>query len=622
MTAEVGAHFYQRTGLQVASQMAPAALLIAFLTAATTRMLGATVSVSPASGFFRQPVAVTMTSSAPGEIIHFTLDGSDPSTNSSVYSAPVLLNASMQLRAASFAGAAAGPITNAVFTISTSAPNVLLLIAEDVGVGDLHHYGNPVHATPNFDALGRTGLRFTQTYCTGPSNAPNQYATLTGRLLPRSGLPPFIAPGSTNGIAAREWTLGEAFLKAGYRTAFIGGWHLGDRATSLPHAQGFELFYGLAMPLEGTTLANLHENNTVVDVSPNATNLLDQFVTRGLAFLDANATNRFMVALQVPPLPATGTSLGGPYGNSIEAVDNALGQLVSKLDQLGVRNQTLIVFASDEGPDLTTPLPRGSAGMFRDGRSTTFEGGVRIPAYANWPGTIIPGAVSEAIWWLPDLPSTLCAIAGLPWPTNRPMDGLNRADALTGAALRPTGTEQLYFHRLTNSAPNLAAQRLGPVKYHRNLTKTDPENSYTTANLPMLFNLELDPSERFPGFITSLTNSLSALDAAAATHLATFQPPYPQLPPQSSLISSFSILSSSGHEPPLRLRFIRAPDTLDGYYAVEQSLDLLNWISTPLTSLERQVNVLPDGTEEVIFTPLSPAPGTNRVFYRLRATLP
>jgi arylsulfatase len=567
-------------------------------------------------------VAVTLTSSVPGEVIHFTLDGSDPTTNSAVYFTPVLLNASAKVRAATFASGVSGPITNAVFTISTSAPNVLLLIAEDIGAGDLHHYGNPVHATPNFDALGRTGIRFTQSYCAGPSNAPNQYAALTGRLLPRSGLPPVIAPGSTNGIAAREWTLGEAFLKAGYRTAFIGGWHLGDRASSLPHAQGFELFYGLAMPLEGTTLAKLRENNTVIDVSPNATNLLNQFVTRALTFLDANATNRFMLALQVAPLPATGNSLGGPYGNRIEAVDNALGQLVSKLDQLGVRNQTLVVFASDEGPDLTTSLPRGSAGIFRDGRSTTFEGGVRIPAYANWPGTIIPGAVSEAIWWLPDLPPTLSAVAGLSWPTNRPLDGLNRAAALTGAALRPAGTEQLFFHRMTNSSPNIAAQRLGAVKYHRSLTKTDPENSYTAANLPMLFDLELDPTERFPGFITSLTNSVPALDAAAAVHLSTFQPPYPQLPTEDSLIGSFTLLPNSGNEPPLKLRFSRAPDTFDSYYAVEQSLDLSNWISAPLLSLVRQVQVLSDGSEEVILTPVPPAPGTSLVFYRIRAALP
>lgn len=504
----------------------------------------------------------------------------------------------------------------------TNAPNIILFIAEDVGVGDLHHYGNPVHATPNFDALGRTGVRFTQVYCTGPSNAPNQYAALTGRLLPRSGLPPFIAPGSPNGLPAREWTLGEAFLKAGYHTAFIGGWHLGDRASSLPYAQGFEVFYGLAMPLEGATLTNLRENDTVVTASPNPTNLLNQFVTRSLAFLDANATNRFLLVVQVPPLPATGNSLGGAYGNRIEALDTALGQLIGKLDQLGIRNETLLVFASDEGPDLTTSLPRGSAGMFRDGRGTTFEGGVRIPAYANWPGTILPATVSQAIWWLPDLPPTLCAIAGSAMPTNRPLDGINRAVALTGVALRPVGTEQLFFHHLTNTQPNLVAQRLGAVKYHRNLTKTDPENSYTAESLPMLFDLELDPTERFLGFITSLTNSVPALDAAASAHLASFAPPYPQLPAETSLMSSFTCLIAVGNKPPLKLRFNRPADTLDSYYVIEQSPDLANWKGTPITSLSPQVNFLPDGSEQVTFIPHPPAPGVNQVFYRLRAILP
>jgi arylsulfatase A-like enzyme len=582
----------------------------------------ATVAVSPVPGFFRQEVSCTLVSSGAGETIRYTLDGSEPTTNSSNYVAPVLLQASMELRAASFAGAVAGPVTNATYTISTSAPNFVLIIAEDIGAGDLHHYGNPIHATPNFDTLGRTGVRFTQTYCTGPSNAPNQYAALTGRLLPRSALPPFIAPGSTNGISAREWTLGESFLKAGYHTAFIGGWYLGEHSGSLPHAQGFELFYGLAMPEEGAPLANLRENDTIISASPNATNLLAQFVSRSLAFLDANATNQFLLVFYIPPLPANGTSLGGAYGNQIEAVDNALGQLTGKLDQLGIRNETLLVFASDEGPDLTTPLPHGSAGMFRDGRSTTFEGGLRIPAYANWPGTILPGQVSQAIWWLPDLPQTLCAIVGLTWPTNRPLDGFNRAAALTGATQRPLGTEQLFFHRLTSSATNLAAQRLGPVKYHRSLTRTDTENGYTAANLPMLFDLERDPTERFLGFITSLVNFVPALDAAAAAHLATFQPPYPQLPTETSLLSSFTSILAAGNQPPLELRFIRPADTLDNYYAVEQSPDLMAWSSVSLASLARQAVVLPDGSEQVTFTPLPPAPGVNRVFYRLRATLP
>jgi hypothetical protein len=340
-----------------------------------------------------------------------------------------------------------------------------------------------------------------------------------------------------------------------------------------------------------------------------------------LSFLDANASNHFLLVLQVPPLPANGSSLGGTYGNRIEAVDAALGQLTSKLAQLGLANQTLVVFASDEGPDLTAPLPRGSSGMFRDGRSTTFEGGLRIPAYASWPGTILPGQVSQALWWLPDLPPTLCALAGLSWLSDRPMDGTNRTAALAGAALRPSGTEQLFFHRLTNASPNLAAQRLGSVKYHRSLTRTDPENSYTTADLPMLFDLELDPTERFPGFITSLTNSLPALNAAAATHLATFQSPYPQVPPAATLVTGFGILPAAG-SPPVQLAFTRAADTLDQYYTLEFSTNLVDWSAQPLAALPHQSSVLPNGFEQVTLTPPAPSPGIAQTFYRLRANLP
>jgi len=576
------------------------------------------VDISPLSTFAREPVDVTLTTTNPTAVIRYTLDGSDPDTNSPAYAGAVTLGASAEIRAAAFVDGVAGPISNAIYTISTNAPNILLFVAEDLGMGDLHHYGNPVHATPNFDALGRTGVRFTQVYCTGPSNAPNQYAALTGRLLPRSGLPPFLPPGSTNGMAAREWTLGEAFLKAGYHTAFIGGWHLGDAAGSLPHHQGFELFHGLIMPLEGSPLADLRENDSSLEASPNPTNLLGQFVTRALEFLNSNATNQFLLVLQVPPLPTSGDSLGGEYGNRVEALDHALGQITDKLDELGVRNETLLVCTSDEGPDLTVPLPHGSAGLFRDGRGTTFEGGVRIPAFADWPGTILPGAVSQAMWWLPDMPPTLCAIAGLPWPQDRLMDGLNRAAALTGAALRPNGTEQLFFHRLTSGAANLAAQRLGALKFHRSITRTDPENSYTTPGL--LFDIERDPAERFLGLPWIATNAL-AINAAASAHLATFQPPYPQLPDMSALLEEFHSVPTEGH-PPLQLQFRRAGDSLDEYYRLEESTNLLAWSATSLTGLTRQVVVLPDGAEEITFSPAPPAPGTPQVFYRLRLDLP
>ena len=286
------------------------------------------VEISPLSTFARGRVEVTLTTTNPAAVIRYTLDGSDPDTNSTAYTAAIPLHASAEIHAAAFVDSVAGPMASAIYTISTSEPNVILFIAEDLGMGDLHHYGNPVHATPNFDALGRTGVHFTQVYCTGPSNAPNQYAPLTGRLLPRSGLPPFVPPGSSNGIASREWTLGEAFLKAGYRTAFIGGWHLGDAAGCLPHHQGFELFHGLIMPLEGSPLVNLLENDSILEGStPNPTDLLEQFVTRALGFLDANATSRFLLVLQVPPLPAKGDSLGGDYGNRVEALDHAVGQI-------------------------------------------------------------------------------------------------------------------------------------------------------------------------------------------------------------------------------------------------------------------------------------------------------
>lgn len=577
-----------------------------------------TVSLSPDSTFSREPVTVTLTASSAEATIHYTLDGCEPDANAPVYSNPLTLEQTTEVRARAYLDAVAGPVVSARFTIATHAPNVILFIAEDVGAGDLHYYGNPVHATPHLDRLCREGVRFTQTYAAGTSNAPNQYAALTARLLPRSGLPPFISPGSTNGLAAREWTVGEAFLKAGWRTAFIGGWHLGDAGSSLPHRQGFELFYGLAMPREDEPPANLRENDTILTNAPAPEALLEAFVARALEFLDAAGTNRFLLVLQVPPLPAAGTSLGGSYGNRIEALDTSVGHLNARLTQLGRREETLFVFASDEGPALTATYPRGSPGLFRDGRGTVFEGGVRIPAIACWPSVIPAGQVSQAVWWLPDLPPTLAAIAGLPWLADRPMDGTNRAAALTGARLRPDGSERLFFHRQIGTGQLLVAMRSGIWKYHRSLVKFDPENEHTTA--PLLFDLERDPKERV-NVLASQSAIRTQLEAAAIAHQTSFTPPFPQVPDDEDLRASLEVLSTPTNQPPLRLRFLRPGDTMDSYYAVEHSTNLLAWMAWPLAGLSYHVLPAPDGTEQVTLTPPF-IPAANPSFFRLLVILP
>jgi hypothetical protein len=197
---------------------------------------------------------------------------------------------------------------------------------------------------------------------------------------------------------------------------------------------------------------------------------------------------------------------------------------------------------------------------------------------------------------------------------------MNRAAALTGATLRPSGTEQLFFHRQTSALPNLAAQRLGALKYHRSITKTDPENRYTSV--PLLFDLERDPTERFEASST-LSSFVPQLNAAANAHLASFHPPYPQVPPDASLVSGFAALAGTGSgSAPMQLRFTRAGDTLDSYYALEQSTDLVTWSASPLPGLASQPVALPDGSEQVTFAPPPPPVGANQVFYRLRVSLP
>ena len=577
------------------------------------------VAITPPPGILRGSQPVTLTS-APGATLRYTLDGSDPDATSPVYSAPLDLAVTTTVKARVTDGARLGPVASATYLrLPQGQPNVLLIVADDVGFNDLGCYGAVSTSTPRLDALSYQGQRFTQFTTAGPGDLASQYALLTGRVARRGQLPALASPG-TAALDSREWTLAEAFRKAGYHTSFIGGWHLGDLAGSRPNDQGFVLFHGLPWATDLNPAPPLLENGTAI--SPAPSDLLEALVSRAESEIAAQSNGPFFMTFQLPPLPTTGTSLLGTYGHWIEALDRATGRLLDQLQTSGVAGETLVVFLSDGGANRNvTSYPSGSNGQLRDGKGSTWEGGVRVPLIARWPG-VVPAGDNQATLWLPDLQRTLVDLIDGYQPTDRPLDGSARPDVLLGVRTRPDAFTPVFLHRHTGSSYQLQALRSGKWKLHLSAVNTEPGNTASTAT-PLLFDLLVDPSERI-NRSTSETSILASLQEAATAHEASFATPFPQLPavrgeflgPVQSSVTDLAGKTAT-------FTFTRPADSLNDHYVVQTGNGLTGWTNLAIDPFI-QISPGPGETENVAVTlPLEPLGGNAaRFFVRLQAIRP
>lgn len=562
------------------------------------------VAISPPSGVLRDGETVSLTA-ASGEI-RYTTDGSDPAADSTPYTAPFSLSASATVKARTFAGGAGGAIATASYArIPAQRPNVIVIVADDLGFNDLGCYGAVTVATPRLDALARSGQRFTQFTTAGPGNLAGQYALLAGRMARRSGLPETLAPG-VGGMDSREWTLAEALRKTGYQTGFVGAWHLGSITGARPVDQGFVSVWETP-----GTLAEL--TDAAVD------------------FVADHAAGPFFLLFQPPSQAAAGTSLLGSYGNRVEALDGAVGSILDEVAARSLTARTLVVFLSDGGAARNTGVyPTGSNGQLRDGAGTTWEGGVRAPMIVAWPG-VVPASDNSAVLWLPDLLPSLANAAGAWTATDRPLDGTARAEVMLGARVRPDAATTVYLHRHSGSAWQLRALRQGPWKLHQAYNNSDPGNTNPGTNTPfnltapLLFDLQTDPIEHVNRAATQ-TTTLTALQALAVSHEATFATPVPQLPaarpPWTAPVSS-QVTGGAG-QGSVSFTYTRPVDSLDDHYTVQHSDDLANWQNLASAPFVTAVVANPDATETVTLTvPLDrPELAGGRRFLRLKANRP
>jgi len=369
-------------------------------------------------------------------------------------------------------GQAAGPSEVPATPAPTPTPtpagpaNLILIVADDLGWGDLGVYGNREIRTPHLDRLAAEGARLTHLTVPTPLCAPSRAAILTGRYPVRTG----IAWNPPKRLRDKERTLADDLRERGYATGAVGKWHLGLEDSDLPAYHGFDSYYGMPYGED--------EDNVYRDTSPTTDTVgLDQLARRytqeAKDFITRSSGRPFFLYLahRSPHAPLfasdafLGRSPGGLYGDVVEELDWSVGQIVTFLKERGLDRNTLVVFTSDNGPSRQDGV-FGSAGPFLGGKGSCLEGGLRVPGIAWWPGRIGPGRVSDEPVSTLDLLPTFLAAARAPLPAGRVLDGVDLLPLLSGQVSRlggagiEGGRELLHYY-----SSDAVSLRSGRYKY-------------------------------------------------------------------------------------------------------------------------------------------------------------
>ena len=400
---------------------------------------------------------------------------------------------------------------------SQAKTNVVLIIADDLGWGDLNCYGHPKHKTPRLDRMAAEGARLTNFYASCPYCAPTRASLLTGRYPFRSGMNGNPTPdGGVNdlGIPASELTLGEAFQQAGYATACFGKWHLGHKPEFFPTRHGFGEYFGILYSNDMRPV-ELRQNAEPFEYPVQQTTLTKRYTERAIAFLEKHRDKPFFLYLPhtMPHKPLAASerfykkSGAGLYGDVLAELDDGIGQVLDKLQELKLDERTLVLFTSDNGP-----WYGGSSGDLRGMKGQNWEGGLRVPLIARWPGRVPPGHVSHEPAIMMDLYVTALAAAGLPVPEGRTIDGRNILPVLSSAA-KQSPHEALF----SVQGKNLSTVRAGQWKLHPGGTpksdsrKADWVDPRAPDGTTILAPAEQTRPTQFPGLLTGDSSTGPAL---------------------------------------------------------------------------------------------------------------
>lgn len=400
--------------------------------------------------------------------------------------------------------------------------NYVVIFCDDLGYGDLGVFGHPTIRTPHIDRMAMEGQKWTNFYAASSVCTPSRAGLLTGRLPIRSGMSSnqhrVLFPDSKGGLPQTEITLARQLKTAGYHTACIGKWHLGHADHSMPLSHGFDYFYGIKysndmdrtveIPYEEAVLkpradyfqTQLLRNNEVVELPADQSRLTANFTREAVKFIREQGDAPFFLYLAQPmphvPLyrssPFEDISRRGIYGDVIEELDWSVGKILEAIESSGLRDRTLVVFTSDNGPWLTFETHGGSAGILRDGKGSTFEGGMRVPAVFWSPSWVRPEVIMETGSTL-DLFATLSSLSGIPLPDDRIYDSYDLSPILKRGKEIASDRKTFFYYRGTR----IYAVRHGKFKAHFWTQSAYGGDAAQAHPIPLLFNLDVDPAEQF-----------------------------------------------------------------------------------------------------------------------------
>ena len=353
-------------------------------------------------------------------------------------------------------------------------PNVVFILFDDLGYGDLGFTGSKAIATPRMDQLASDGLVLNQFYSPSPICTPARAGYLTGRLPLRAGMPQVVFPtGTLQGtltrlgdfnkrIPAEEITIAEVLAASGYATGMVGKWHLGDRSPSLPNDMGFQSYFGALYSNDMTPFALYRDRDIAIEAPADQTRLNEWYGDAAEEFIELNAGQPFFLYLahnfpHIPlfrPEPDVGRSRAGLYGDVVEGLDDLVGRVIDTLERRGVLDNTLVIVTSDNGPWF-----QGSPGASRGRKGDTFEGGMHVPMLLHWPAQLSSGERDGMSMGI-DLFPTLLDWLELPLPEDRLIDGRSLRTMLEQD--QPSPHEYLYYF----AGSQLMAVRDPRFKYH------------------------------------------------------------------------------------------------------------------------------------------------------------
>lgn len=378
-------------------------------------------------------------------------------------------------------------------------PNIVYIFADDLGYGDLSCYGAKDINTPNIDQIAKQGIKFTEFYSASSVCSPSRAALLTGRYPQRMGINTVFFPESFTGIPDTEITIPEILKEKGYATGIVGKWHLGHHYQYLPLQQGFDEYFGIPYSNDMESVVYMR-GNEVESYKVKQQYITKTYTKEAQKFITKNKDNSFFlyIAHSMPHVPLyaseefIGTSKRGLYGDVVQELDWSVGQILKSLREHGILENTLIVFSSDNGPWLAMKEDGGSAGDLREGKTFTFDGGMKVPTVAMWKNRIPQGIINTEVASQMDWFPTIANITGSSIPKGLVIDGLDISKVLTNKGNRKN-SDLLFL-----DGKQLQGYRSGQwkVKLPYKGFRGNKWKQFVKAHDTLLFNLNTDPGEK------------------------------------------------------------------------------------------------------------------------------